>query len=325
MNRVTQILKTKYPIVQAPMTWLTSPELAAAVANAGGFGSLGPNAGMRDPVSDPVESGEKLREAIRKTRSLTKGNFGINYIIDGSEFSESFLKVTIEEKVGYVIICDPTEELDTSLIRYMKDNGLTVIYRQSNPTVKGAVRAEKAGADIIVATGYDEGGGMPKNPVGTMTITAVIADAVSVPVLAAGGIVNKKTVNAAFALGAEGVFCGTRFLVAEESPISDATKQDIIHTDMEDLFIVENAFCPWRCTPHEQSRTALKRYKKGDIPGDLIGNGSFRQGMLLGDLDHGIVTVNNAINLIQKVDSCENIIREMMADYKPANKKSSSK
>lgn len=316
MNRVAEILKVKYPIIQAPMTWLTSAELAAAVANAGGMGSLGPNAGQTVPAADAEEAAEQLRAEIRKTKSLTKGSFGINYINDGTDFSKKFLDVTIEENVGYVIICDPFEELDPDMIPSMKERGLTVIYRQSDPTVKGALAAEKAGADIIVATGYDEGGGMPNKPVGTMTITSAIFDAVSVPVMAAGGIVNRRTVNAAFALGAEGVFCGTRFLAAKESPISDITKKDIVDADMDDLLITANAFCPWRCIPHEQSRIAYERFQKGDIPTDLIGGGSFRTGMLLGDLDHGIVTVNNAVNLIKSVESCEDIIREMMADYK---------
>lgn len=316
MNRAANILKVKYPIIQAPMTWLTSAELAAAVANAGGMGSLGPNAGQTEPTADPVVSAENLRAEIRKTRSLTNGSFGINYINDGSEFSRKFLDVMTEEKVGYVIICDPMETVDEAMIRDMKERGLTVIYRQHTPTVKAALDAEKAGADIIVATGYDEGGGMPVVPVGTMTITAVMADAVSVPVLAAGGIVDRRTVNAAFALGAEGVFCGTRFLVTKESPISEITKQDIIDCDMDDLIIAANQFCPWRCTPHEQSRIAYERFKKGDYPNDLIGNGSFRSGMLLGDLDHGIVTVNNAINLIRSIETCEDVIKEMMADYK---------
>lgn len=316
MNRAANILKVKYPIIQAPMTWLTSAKLAAAVANAGGMGSLGPNAGQTEPTSDPVESAEHLRDEIRKTRSLTNGSFGINYINDGSEFSRKFLDVMTEEKVGYVILCDPMETVDDAMIKDMKDRGLTIIYRQSNPTVKGALAAEKAGADIIVATGYDEGGGMPNVPVGTMTITRVITDAVSVPVLAAGGIVDRRTVNASFALGAEGVFCGTRFLVTKESPISEITKQDIIDCDMDDLILTANQFCPWRCTPHEQSRIAYERFKKGDYPNDLIGNGSFRSGMLLGDLDHGIVTVNNAINLIRSIETCEDVIKEMMADYK---------
>lgn len=316
MNRAANILKVKYPIIQAPMTWLTSAKLAAAVANAGGMGSLGPNAGQTEPTSDPVESAEHLRDEIRKTRSLTNGSFGINYINDGSEFSRKFLDVMTEEKVGYVILCDPMETVDDAMIKDMKDRGLTIIYRQSNPTVKGALAAEKAGADIIVATGYDEGGGMPNVPVGTMTITRVITDAVSVPVLAAGGIVDRRTVNASFALGAEGVFCGTRFLVTKESPISEITKQAIIDCDMDDLILTANQFCPWRCTPHEQSRIAYERFKKGDYPNDLIGNGSFRSGMLLGDLDHGIVTVNNAINLIRSIETCEDVIKEMMADYK---------
>lgn len=315
MNRAAKIMKTKYPIIQAPMTWLTSAELTAAVTNAGGMGSLGPNAGQTELVTDPVESGEKLRDEIKKIRTLTDGSFAVNYIVDNSEFSNEFLKVMYEEKVEYVLICDPQKELDTALIADMKDNGLKIIYRQANPTVKGALAAEKAGADIIVATGYDEGGGMPEVPVGTMTITAVITDAVSVPVLAAGGIVDRRTTNAAFALGAEGVYCGTRFLVAKESPISDITKQDIIDCDMDDLLLVPNNFCMWRCTPHEQSRRAFERYQANDIPGDLIGGGSFRTGMLQGDLDHGIVTVSNAINLIKKVQTCEEIIQEMMADY----------
>ena len=315
MNRAVKIMKTRYPIIQAPMTWLTSAELAAAVTNAGGMGSLGPNAGQTEPLSDPIESGEKLREEIKKTRALTDGSFAVNYIVDGSEFSNQFLKIMYEEKVGYVLICDPAETPDSALIADMKDNGLTVIYRQSNPTVKGALEAEKAGADIVVATGYDEGGGMPKVPVGTMTMTEVIAEAVSVPVLAAGGIVNRRTTNAAFALGAEGVYCGTRFLVAKESPVSNTAKQDIINCNMDDLLLVNNGFCPWRCTPHEQSIRALERWKANDIPSDLIGNGSFRTAMLLGDLDHGIVTVNNAINLIKSVQTCKEIIQEMMADY----------
>ena len=314
MNKATQIMNTKYPIIQAPMTWLTDAVLAAAVTNAGGMGTLGPNSGQKTATADPVETAERLRDEIRKTRSLTSGSFGVNYIVDGSEFSAQFLKVIYEEKVEFIIICDPSEEPDAAMIQDMKAHGLTVIYRQSDPTVKGAILAEKAGVDIIVATGYDEGGGMPNRPVGTMTITSVIVDAVSIPVLAAGGIVNRKTVNAAFALGAEGVFCGTRFLLAKESPISDVTKQDILNCNMDDLIIFKTSFCPWRCVPHKQSIRAYERFNQNDIPNDLMNANCFRSAMLLGDLDNGIVTVNNAINLIKKVESCEEIVNEMMAD-----------
>ena len=199
-------------------------------------------------------------------------------------------------------------------VKSLKEEGFTIIYRDINPSVESAKQIEKAGADIIIATGYDEGGGLPSHTIGTMTIVPLISDAVNIPVLAAGGIVDNRGVKASFALGAEGVYIGTRFITSKESPASDICKEDIIKAKTTDLVYV-NAFPSWKCVSHKLASELNELYNNGASRSEIqakLGSGAIRTGMLKGNLDDGINTVSNSIELITDVKSCKDIIDELI-------------
>ena len=314
MNRVCEILGIARPVVQAPMTWITSPELAAAVTNAGGLGVLGFNTGFETGKSTPEETAEEMRKVIRRTRALTDKPFGVNVMtsaFDGAGFSRATIRVCREEGVRVLVAIGT---LDAAQMKEWKDDGFLVIYRDMYPTAASARAAEKAGADILVATGCDEGGGMPVEATGTIVKTAILADAVSIPVLAAGGIVSEAMARASACVGAEGAYAGTRFILSRECRAAQATKEDILAAGPDDLIVLTEAdgFLKWRCTPHKVARKAVAENAKGNL---RPSTGSFYAGMFRGDLDAGINTVSSAASLIRSIDSCVDIVKELARGY----------
>lgn len=319
-NRITEILNIKYPVIQASMSWITSAELVAAVSNAGGMGILGPNAGSRTLTTDPVETAERMRDEIIKTKNLTDKPFAVQYFIpapgDTYGFSSKILEVIREEKIKYLLVLGMGLGNEVEEVTNLKKEGFTIIYRDINPSVESAKNIEKAGADIIIATGYDEGGGLPSHSIGTMTIVPLIADAVNIPVLAAGGIVDNRGVKASMILGAEGVYIGTRFIASKECRASDVCKQDIVNSKTTDLIEIK-AIPTWRCTPHNLSLELYEMGQKGATPAEInekLGSGGIRIGMLEGDLINGINTVSSSIELIKDILSCQEIIEELVKD-----------
>lgn len=314
MNRVCEILGITKPVVQAPMTWITSPELVAAVSNAGGLGILGFNAGFETGKATPEETAEEMRKVIRRTRELTDKPFGMNVMtsaFDGAGFSRATIEVCKEEGVSVLAAIGA---IDPDQIKEWKEAGFKVIYRDMYPTVASAKAAEKAGVDILVATGCDEGGGMPLEATGTMVKTALIAGAVNIPVLAAGGIVNEAMAKASACVGAEGAYAGTRFVLSEECRAAKATKDDILNTGADELVVLTEAdgYLKWRCTPHKVARAAIEENNKGNMKPST---GSFFEGMLKGDMEAGINTVSSAASLIKSIDSCDNIVNELARGY----------
>ena len=207
-NRVCQILKIEKPVIQGPLFWLTDAKLVAAVSEAGGLGVLGPHAGQNSLPKDDAERAERMRKEIQKVKELTSKPFGIN--IFHSEQNpdiqlQLMLKVVYEEKVPVAIVVHMGPDAAEDIITELKAHGVTVVFRHISITPDLARKAEKAGADIIVATGMDEGGTLPNHNIGTFSIVPLIVDSVKIPVLAAGGITDRRTFNAALALGAEGV------------------------------------------------------------------------------------------------------------------------
>jgi len=314
MNRVCEILGIEKPVVQAPMTWITSPELVAAVSNAGGLGILGFNAGFETGKATPEETAEEMRKVIHRTKELTDKPFGMNVMtaaFDGAGFSKATIAVCKEESVPVLAAIGA---LDADQIRQWKDDGFKVIYRDMYPTVASAKAAEAAGVDILVATGCDEGGGMPVEATGTIVKTALIADAVRIPVLAAGGIVNGAMAKASACVGAEGAYVGTRFVLSEECRAAQATKEDILQTGADDYVVLTeaNGYLKWRSTPHKAALDAISENEKGNLSPST---GSFYEGMLKGNLDAGINTVSSAASLIRSIDSCEEIVNELAGGY----------
>ena len=237
-NRVCQILKIEKPVIQGPMFWLTDAKLVAAVSEAGGLGVLGPHAGQNSLPKDDEERAERMRQEIKKVKELTSKPFGINIFHSGQNPDkqlELMLKVVYEEKVPVGIVAHDGPEPAEDIIKELKSHGVTVVYRQITITPDIAKKAEKAGADIIVATGMDEGGTLPNHNIGTFSIVPLIVDSVKIPVMAAGGITDKRTFNAAFALGAEGVFCGSLFLSSTEARAPKNVKDLIVKTNATDI------------------------------------------------------------------------------------------
>ena len=237
-NRVCQILKIEKPVIQGPMFWLTDAKLVAAVSEAGGLGVLGPHAGQYSLPKDDVERAERMRKEIQKVKELTSKPFGVNILPSGKnpdEQLELMLKVVYEEKVPVAVVVFDSQEVVEDAIRDLKAHGVTVVYRQISITPEIARKAEKAGVDIIAATGMDEGGTLPGHNIGTFSIVPLIVDSVKIPVMAAGGITDRRTFNAAFALGAEGVFCGTLFLSSTEARTAPNVKEMIVKSNASDM------------------------------------------------------------------------------------------
>lgn len=268
-NRVCQILGIEKPVIQGPLSWLTDARLVAAVSNAGGLGVLGPNAGLtaETAVSTPEETAEKMRAEIRKTKKLTEKPFGVNLIPtpENDIWTQPILQVIKEEGIRAVVYTGYGEgAVIPELFDELKAAGIAVIYRDINPTPENTRLAEEAGADIIVATGFDDGGTLPGTALGTFSIVPLIADSVvNIPVMAAGGITDSRTAKAAHALGAEGVFAGSVFIGTEESRVPKSVKDKIIDSNGLDLLLFRTLPHYYRSLPGRLSTTLVSMDKAG--------------------------------------------------------------
>ena len=223
-TRVTRLLGVDYPIVQAPMGWIARAQLASAVSNAGGLGIIETSSGELDAV----------REEIRKMRDLTDKPFGVN-IAQLFVRDPSIVDFVIDNGVRFVTTSagDPTKYTAS-----LKAAGLTVIHVV--PTLRAARKAVEAGVDGLVVEG-GEGGGF-KNPrdVASMVLLPLVCNKLDVPVIAAGGMLDGRSMAAAFALGAEGVQMGTRMVSAAESPVHENFKQKIVESDETDTVFINH-------------------------------------------------------------------------------------
>jgi len=317
-KRVEDILGIRYPIIQAPLNWLTNSKFVAAVSEAGGLGVLGVNAG---PLAkdETITLEDKLRYEIREIKKLTDKPFGINLFppSEGMEkedvFSRTILDVAFKEEVKIFVVVG---EVNRNIFKEIKEHGGIVIFRELTPSVVSAKIAEESGVDLIVATGFDEGGYIPQRQIGTFSIVPTIADAVKIPVIAAGGINDIRGVRAAFSLGAEGVYVGTRFIVSEENPASKEAKHDIINSKAEDLLLVSGF---QRSTPTHSAKELAAMYSSGkstdEVEKEIHNRGGLRTGMLDGKIPEGIVSVNTAIDMIKEEKTVREIVNELMADF----------
>lgn len=321
-NRICEILGIEKPVVQGPMVWLTDAKLVAAVSSAGGLGSLGPNAGQTTVTRDPVETAERMRAEIRKVRELTDKPFSVNILPPYDEkaedvFTPPMLKVIYEERITVVTYVGGIRE---ALFRELKEHDIKIIFRSLNPDPEEAKEAERCGADIIVATGFDEGGTLPDMTLGTFSIVPLIVDAVDhVPVMAAGGISNSRAFNAVMALGAEGAYCGTAFLMSKESRMAENVKQAVLKANAKDLLLFRTIPAYYRSLPGALANKLVEMDKAGatneELGKTMGGFANLRKGMLDGDMEKGYVSVGNGISDIHEIKSAKDIIDEMTKDY----------
>lgn len=319
-NRITEILGIKYPIVQGAMSWVTYAEFVAAVSNADGLGILGPHAGNNTNPKSFEEIVNRLRTEIRLVKSLTDKPFAVP-VMQSYDLSTMDLlaDVVIEEDVKVVLI-NGIEGYDFEpLFNKLKANGIKIIYRELTPSIENSIWAEKIGADIIVATGFDEGGTVPEKVIGTFSIVSEIVDVVSVPVMAAGGIADIRGVRAAFALGAEGIFAGTVFIATKENPAAENVKELIVKNKASDLLLFKTNPAYYRSIPTPYSEELLAMDEQGktrdEIASKMYGEQGLKVGMLDGNLEKGYSSVGNGLSYIHSIRTVKEVIEDLMQDF----------
>lgn len=298
-TRINELLGTKYPVVQGGMAWVAEYHLAAAVSNAGGLGLIG-------AASAPPEI---VREQIRKAKELTDKPFGVNVMLLNPN-AEEVAQIVIEEGVKVVTTGagSPAKFIDA-----WKKAGVVVI-----PVVASVAMAkmmERAGADAVVAEGMESGGHIGAQT--TMTLVPQVVDAVSIPVIAAGGIADGRGIAAAMMLGAEGVQMGTRFIVAEESIVHDNYKERVIKAkDIDSEVTGSSTGHPIRVLRNKMSREYLKMEKEGASFEELeqLTLGSLRKAVIDGDVVNGSLMAGQSAGMVKKKQTCKEIIEEIVAE-----------
>ena len=294
-GRITEMLGTRYPIVQAPMGWIARSQLASAVSNAGGLGIIETSSGDLDAV----------RSEIAKMRDLTDQPFGVN-IAQAFVRDPGIVDFVVDNGVRFVTTSAGDPTVYTSKL---KEAGLTVFHVV--PTLAGALKAVAAGVDGLVVEG-GEGGGF-KNPrdVALMVLLPLVASKVSVPIIAAGGVVDGPSMAAAFALGAEGVKLGTRMVSAAESPVHDNWKQAIVTAAETDTVMLNRHSRP----ALRALRTELtERLEREDHVGMEV-FGSITDLYFGGDLEASIALTGQVAGRIESVKPVADIINEIVAGF----------
>ena len=297
-TRITEMLGIEYPIIQGGMAWVAEHHLAAAVSEAGGLGLIG---GASAP-------GEVVREEIRKAKELTKKPFGVNVMLM-SPHADDVAKVVVEEGVKVVTTGAGNP---AKYMKMWKEAGIIVI-----PVVASVALAklmERGGADAVVAEGTESGGHIGEST--TMTLVPQVADAVSIPVIGAGGIGDGRGIAAAFMLGAEAVQIGTRFVVAKESIVNEKYKERIIKAkDIDSAVTGRSHGHPVRCLRNQMTREYNRLEAEGKSFEELeyLTLGSLRKAVMEGDVVNGTVMAGQIAGLISKEQTCKEMIEEMMA------------
>ena len=296
-TRVTELLGISYPIIQGGMAWVAEHHLAAAVSEAGGLGLIG---GANAP-------GEVIRQEIREAKKLTGKPFGVNVMLM-SPHAEDVAKVVVEEGVKVVTTGAGNPE---KYMEMWKSAGIKVIPVVASVAL--ARRMEKYGADAVVAEGYESGGHIGEQT--TMTLVPQVKDAVSIPVIAAGGIGDGRGIAASFMLGAEAVQIGTRFVVSKEAVVHENYKQRIIKAkDIDTAVTGRSHGHPVRCLRNKMTREYVKLEQEGKTFEELeyLTLGALRKAVQEGDVDLGTVMAGQIAGMISGEQTCKEIIDEMM-------------
>lgn len=296
---ITKLLGIEYPIIQGGMAWVAEHHLAAAVSEAGGLGLIG---GANAPA-------EVIRNEIREARKLTSKPFGVNVMLM-SPYAEDIAKVVVEEGIKVVTTGAGSPE---KYMKMWKEAGIVVIPVVASVAL--ARRMERTGADAVVAEGTESGGHIGEAT--TMTLVPQVVDAVNIPVIAAGGIADGRGLAASLMLGAKAVQMGTRFVVADESIVSEAYKDRIIAAkDIDSAVTGRSHGHPVRSLRNAMTREYSKLEAEGKSFEELeyLTLGTLRKAVMEGDIVHGTVMAGQIAGLVSKKQSAKEIIDEIMSE-----------
>ncbi|MGG0658721.1 NAD(P)H-dependent flavin oxidoreductase [Rummeliibacillus pycnus] len=312
-TRITEILGIKYPIIQGGLAYLAYAELAAAVSNAGGLGQI---------TAATLGTPEKLREEIHKVRTLTKNPFGVNFAISRHDRKyEDLLEVAIEEKVPAISITGGNPK---PVLERVKDEGIKTMVLVSG--VRQAQKAEELGADIVMAVGQEGGGHLGREDIGTIVLVPRVAESVSIPVLASGGIGDGRGLLAAFALGAEGIEMGTRFIATKECVhANDAYKEALINANETDTIVIERSLgAPGRALKTEFTEEIVKREQNEatyeDLK-DMISGRANRKYIYEGNIEEGFGWAGQVMGLINDIPTVQELFDEIIHNANEGRKR----
>ena len=294
-NRITELFGIQYPVIAGGMVWCSGWRLAAAVSNAGGLGLLG--AGSMHP--------ETLIEHIDKMNAATDKPWGINIPLMYPEI-DRLIEIIIEKGVKIVFTSAGSPKKYTARFH---EAGIKVAHVVSSS--KFAKKCEEAGVDAVVAEGFEAGGHNGREETTTLALIPQVRDAISLPLIAAGGIGSGKAMLAAMALGAEGVQIGTLFAVSEESSASDAFKQLCVDLGEDGTMLALKKISPTRLIKNE----LFAKIAEADELRELLGRAASKRGIFEGDLEHGELEIGQIASTIKEVKPVAQIMHELITDF----------
>jgi enoyl-[acyl-carrier protein] reductase II len=302
MNRITQLFKIKYPLIQAGMIWVSGYKLAAAVSNAGGLGIIG--AGSMYP--------EVLREHIQKCKKATNKPFAVNVPLFYPDL-DAIIKIIIDEGVKIVFTSAGNPKLYT---KHLQEHGIKVVHVVSS--VKFALKSQEAGVDAIVAEGFEAGGHNGFEETTTLTLIPMVKQAIEIPVIAAGGIATGSTMLAAMVLGADAVQIGSRFVASEESSAHINFKNEVVKAKDGDTYLTLKELIPARLLKNKFFNDIQDLYSKNgsiDEIKELLGRARAKKGMFEGDLEEGELEIGQIAGVINEIKPAAEIVKEIINDY----------
>ncbi len=308
-TRLCDLLGIEYPIIQGGMVWIANAELAAAVSNAGGLGLISPTSGM-SRNDDQVEN---LKKQLEITKSLTSKPFGVNLPILNNPQIEELVTTVIDAKVKVVVTAAGNPALYTSRL---KEAGIKVLHLVA--AVRHAQSAERRGVDAVIAEGYEAGGHNGLDELTTFTLVPQVVDAVTIPVVAAGGIADVRGVVAALALGADGVQMGTRFVATRECIAHQNFKEAIVKASDTDTVITGRKLGPTRILKNEVAAKIMDMEAAGASVEELLaflGSSRSRTGQFEGDMANGEAYCGAIAGMIKEITSVGEVIRSIVDNY----------
>jgi enoyl-[acyl-carrier protein] reductase II len=304
-NRITKLFGIDYPIVQAGMIWASGWRLASAVSNAGGLGLIG--SGSMYP--------DVLKEHIQKCKSATTRSFGVNVPLLYPDI-DKHIQICIEEGVKIVFTSAGNPKTWTGVL---KERGITVVHVVSSS--KFAKKAEEAGCDAVVAEGFEAGGHNGREETTTMVLIPSVVEAVKMPVLAAGGIVNGRQALAAMVMGAEGVQMGSRFVASEEASSHLEFKKAVIHSQEGDTILTMKQLTPVRMMKNKFFREVSQAELRGATVDELkaiLGRARAKKGMFEGNLDEGELEIGQGSALLREILPAAEIVKNVWQEFEEA-------
>ena len=301
-NKICQLFGIEYPIIQAGMIWVSGWRLASAVSEAGGLGIIG--AGSMYPAI--------LREHIQKFKQSSSKPFAVNVPMLYPDLEE-IIQIIIEEKVPIVFTSAGNPATYTSLL---KAEGIKVVHVVSS--VKFALKAEKAGVDAVVAEGFEAGGHNGRDETTTLCLIPMVRDAVSIPLIAAGGIGDARSMLAGMILGADAVQIGSRFVATLESSAHENFKNAVVQANEGDTMLTLKELAPVRLIKNPFYQKLQEAYQRGASTEELkeiLGRARAKRGMFEGDLDEGELEIGQISGAIKEVIPASTVVNDLVNGY----------